>query len=97
MQINPAWENMKAFDYALSLSTQGLPAVWAAWGIIIEKRGYLSACVRDMVALGKKRRAKWFCAGQPSKAGHPHHPLYLRKDSTLEAFDIDSYMEMLRK
>ena len=84
-------KNMKAFDYALSLSAQERPAVWAAWGAIIEKRGYLSGCVRDMVELGKKRGAEWFCAGQRSKAGHPHHPLYLRKDSALKAFDIDGY------
>ena len=28
-------ENMKAFDYLLSLDLEGSPAVWAAWGTII--------------------------------------------------------------
>jgi len=86
-------ENMKAFDYALSLDEGCAPAVWAAWGTIIEKRDYLPACVRDMIALGNARGARWFSAGKKSKKGHPHHPLYLRKDSVLEEFDVESYVE----
>ena len=86
-------ENMAAFDYVLSLSES--PAVWAAWGAIIEKRGYLLDCLRDMIAIGEKRGARWFSAGPISKKGHPHHPLYLRKDAPLEPFDIDAYCRLL--
>ena len=85
-------ENMKAFDYALSLDENLSPAVWAAWGTIIEKRDYLPDCVRDMIALGNKRNARWFSAGKKSKKGHPHHPLYLRKDSPLDPFDVETYV-----
>ena len=85
-------ENMKAFDYALSLDKAGAPAVWAAWGTIIEKRDYLPGCVRDMIAIGTARGARWFSAGKKSKKGHPHHPLYLRKDSLLEPFDVEGYI-----
>ena len=85
-------ENMRAFDYALSLDAAGRPAVWAAWGTIIEKRNYLPACVRDMIALGHARGAQWFSAGKRSKKGHPHHPLYLRKDSLLDPFDVEGYV-----
>ena len=88
-------ENMRAFDYALSLDSAHSPAVWAAWGTIIEKRGYLPGCVRDMIALGNARGARWFSAGKRSKKGHPHHPLYLRKDAPLEEFDVSSYLESL--
>ena len=42
-------ENLEAFRYVLSMSQK--PAVWAAWGAIIEKRDYLFQCVRDMVAV----------------------------------------------
>lgn len=87
-------ENMKAFAYALSLSTEERPAIWAAWGAIIETRGYLADCVRDMIKVGESRNAEWFCAGRRSKKGHPHHPLYLRKDSPLEVFDVDRYLEL---
>ena len=90
-------QNMKAFDYALSLNREGSPAVWAAWGTIIEKRDYLPDCVRDMIAIGRARGARWFSAGKRSKKGHPHHPLYLRKDSPLEDFDVDSYLDSLEK
>lgn len=89
-------ENMKAFDYALSLDRTGAPAVWAAWGTIIEKRDYLPACVRDMIRIGEARNAVWYSAGKRSKKGHPHHPLYLRKDSVLEPFDVKGYLDALK-
>lgn len=90
-------ENMKAFDYALSLDRTGTPAIWAAWGTIIEKRPYLPACVRDMIELGNAHHAVWYSAGKRSKKGHPHHPLYLRKDSLLEPFDVDGYLNTLEQ
>ena len=94
---NPALhqENMEAFDYVLSLDKAGAPAVWAAWGTIIEKRDYLPGCVRDMIRIGETRNAVWYSAGKRSKKGHPHHPLYLRKDSVLEPFDVSSYLDHL--
>ena len=87
-------ENMAAFDYILSLSAA--PAVWAAWGNIIEERDYLIPSVEDMIAIGEGRGARWFTAGQRSKRGHPHHPLYLRKDSPLDPFDAAAYCAGLR-
>lgn len=88
-------ENMKAFEYALSLDQSGTPAIWAAWGTIIEKRAYLPDCVRDMIRIGNSFHAQWFSAGKRSKKGHPHHPLYLRKDSPLDSFDVDQYLNEL--
>ena len=84
-------ENMEAFRYILSLSKA--PAVWAAWGTIIEKRPYLSQCLQDMVEIGKAHNASWYCAGAVSKKGHPHHPLYLRKDEKLRPFDVTAYLD----
>lgn len=86
-------ENLEAFRYVLSMSEE--PVVWAAWGAIIEKRKYLPGCVRDMVRLGQEYGAGWYCAGAISKKGHPHHPLYLRKDEILKPFDIEGYLDML--
>lgn len=83
--------NMEAFDYILSLSPR--PAVWAAWGNIIEKRPYLKTCLADMIAIGERRGAAWFTAGKRSVKGHPHHPLYLKATSALDAFDIRDYCE----
>ena len=45
-------ENMKAFDYILSLSEN--PSIWAAWGTIIKKRKYLPLCVADMIHGGSE-------------------------------------------
>ena len=84
-------ENMAAFDYILGLSEK--PAVWAAWGSVIEQRDYLKRCVQDMIAVGEEHKACWFCAGARSKKGHPHHPLYLRKDSPLEPFAVSDYCQ----
>lgn len=82
-------ENLAAFAYALSLSDA--PAVWAAWGTVIEQRTYLPRCVRDLAEVGRRYGARWYTAGARSKKGHPHHPLYLRKDSVLDEFDVESY------
>lgn len=84
-------ENMQAFSYLLSLGER--PTVWAAWGAIVEKRAYLFDCLRDMAALGREASAQWVCAGAVSKKGHPHHPLYLRKDEKLRPFDMEHYLE----
>ena len=86
-------ENMEAFRYVLSISKY--PAIWAAWGAIIEKRKYLPDCVRDMVALGQEYGASWYCAGKITKKGHPHHPLYLRKDEILRPFNVAAYLKTL--
>lgn len=96
-QLNGALhrENMKAFDYVLSLYEGEHPAVWAAWGNIVETRPYLKTCLRDMVNIGKSRGAVWYSSGAISKKGHPHHPLYLRKDSGLDIFDMEKYLNIL--
>ena len=84
-------ENLEAFRYVLSIGEN--PTVWAAWGTIIEKRDYLKGCVRDMIEAGEEVGAKWVCAGKCSKKGHPHHPLYLRKDEIIRPFDVAAYLD----
>lgn len=87
-------ENMKAFEYIMSLSPS--PDIWAAWGTIIKMRPYLPACVADMAAIGERYNARWFTCGPRSRVGgHPHHPLYLRRDAALEEFDVVSYIDSL--
>lgn len=86
-------ENLEAFRYVLSISEH--PAVWAAWGAIIEKRKYLPDCVRDMLLAGEEYGAQWYCAGSITKKGHPHHPLYLRKDEKIKPFDVKAYLDKI--
>ena len=87
-------ENLEAFRYVLSISEK--PTVWAAWGAIIEKRKYLPECVKDMLKAGEAYGASWVCAGAITKKGHPHHPLYLRKDEKIRPFDVAAYLEGLK-
>lgn len=37
-------ENMKAFRWVLEQAGDS-PAIWAAWGTLIEKRAYLKKCL----------------------------------------------------
>ena len=46
-----------------------------------------------MVRIGEEYGAKWLCAGKRSVKGHPHHPLYLRKDEKTVPFDVKRYLE----
>ena len=97
LELNPVLhrENLKAFSWLLS-QFPSPPDLWAAWGAIIEKRPYLPTCVLDMAAVGRSFGARWFTAGSRSKAGHPHHPLYLKKDSPLDPFtDLEEYLNSL--
>ena len=88
-------ENLEAFRYVLSISEK--PAVWAAWGTIIEKREYLPQCLLDMLEAGEEYGAQWYCAGKCSKKGHPHHPLYLKKDEKIRPFDVAAYLRNLEE
>ncbi len=88
-------ENMKAFSYLLDLCGE-TPDVWAAWGTIILKRPWLADCVRDMAGIGLERGVRWFtCGPRSKKGGHPHHPLYLRRDAPLDPFDVEAYLDSL--
>lgn len=93
LMLNPHLhqENMAAFKYCLANAGKE-PAIWAAWGTLIDSRPYLRGCLHDMAATAERYGARWFTAGARSRQGHPHHPLYLRKDSTLDPFPIDSYV-----
>jgi len=90
-------ENLEAFRWLLR-SLPPSPSIWAAWGAVIEKRSYLPGCVLDLVDAARPFGASWFTAGPRSKAGHPHHPLYLKKDSPLEPFtDLIPYLNSLTR
>jgi hypothetical protein len=73
--------------------TKGLSAdIWCAWGTLIEKRPYLSRCLRDIYEVLSDNKCTFFKRGKISKAGHPHHPLYLRKTAPPEPFYIKEYV-----
>ena len=69
------------------------PVIWAAWGILIEKRPYLFDCLRDIFNIAKEYNSKWITFGNITKKSHPRHPLYLPINSKKLDFDILSYIE----
>jgi hypothetical protein len=73
------------------------PVIWAAWGTLIRIRPYLLDCLRDIYELSKNYDCDWITFGQLSKDGHPHHPLYLSKDSEMNEFDIEGYWKKMSK
>ena len=88
-------ENMLAFRALLETASRygGPPLIWAAWGAIIEKRIWLKSCVREMYENALAFQAEWVCAGKCSKKGHPHHPLYLKRNEQFHSFDIGGYVK----
>ena len=95
-EINPMLhkENMQAFQWILENSGKK-PIIWAAWGTNIERRKYLKECLREMINISNRYNAVWCKVGKCSVKGHPHHPLYLKKDSRIEAFDVKTYLTSL--
>ena len=87
-------ENMEAFRWLLEYVGEQ-PAIWAAWGTIINKREYLKICLQDMIAIAEEYDAKWIHAGKLLKSGHPHHPLYLPNTTQFNDFDIQNYIKSL--
>ena len=52
-------ENLKAFQFLLGQTK----TVWAAWGAVMETRGFLRDCMRDFVQAGQEVGARWYTAG----------------------------------
>jgi hypothetical protein len=69
--------------------------IWAAWGTLITKRDYLRNCLKDILEVSARFDCEWYSIGRKSKQGHPHHPLYLRSDETMDLFDVNEYMKGL--
>ncbi|UOQ88032.1 DUF1643 domain-containing protein [Agromyces endophyticus] len=64
----------------------------AAWGGLIESRPYLQPMLLDILQLTASAGCDWMSLGQPTKRGHPRHPLYMRGDTPLESFDTGRYL-----
>lgn len=71
--------------------------VWAAWGTLIEKRRYLISGLSRLHEVFMSAGASWITIGKLSKAGHPHHPLYLAHKSKFSHFDISGYLANLKQ
>lgn len=81
---------------AITRCLQDVPdfTLCAAWGTVIERRAYLPPCLVDIAATLASH--KWHSIGAPTKSGHPSHPLYVRRSTPLQPFDIAAYVETNR-
>ena len=84
-------QNQKWIYFALGSGYISQRTIWAAWGTLIETRRYLKECLKFLVDNSIVNH-KWITIGKRSNAGHPHHPLYLKRNSKAEEFDILQYM-----
>jgi hypothetical protein len=80
-------------DHINRIFSQHKGTAWAAWGTLIGKRTYLKICLKDIVRATAPHAVEWVTMGKRSKVGHPHHPLYLRLDSGLDAFNVEKYLK----
>jgi hypothetical protein len=71
------------------------PAVWAAWGTLITKRPYLAGCLADLFSASAGQNCEWLTIGEPTRMGHPRHPLYLKSTLETRPFDIAGYLRRL--
>ena len=76
------------------LNKYEITEIWAAWGTLITKRPYLKKCLSDIYSITSNY--KWITFGPSSKAGHPHHPLYLSSNARKKVFDLASYISQLK-
>jgi hypothetical protein len=71
--------------------------VWCAFEELNEKRDYLSRRLLELYQNLESASRNYFKRGAISKAGHPHHPLYLKKTAPMEVFDLKRYVEMVKR
>lgn len=67
--------------------------ILAAWGGLISSRPYLSALLGDILRLTSLAGCDWVSLGDPTKDGHPRHPLYVRADTQLRPFTVGRYLQ----
>lgn len=88
-----AWNMRSIADFADGRTLE----VWAAWGTLIGKRKYLPKLLTEIIALPGLANVQWLSRGRRSKAGHPHHPLYVPAEALLDAFDVSTYLANLER
>lgn len=65
----------------------------AAWGGLITSRPYFPELLRGIVQLTTEAGCDWVLLGEPTKYGHPRHPLYVRGDMPLQPFNAGEYLQ----
>jgi hypothetical protein len=86
-------ERIKNFGaIRLSIKHLKIDTIWVAWGDLIEKRKYIPYCLSDLYSKLSDLNLNWKIIGNPTKKGHPRHPLYKKTKSEFIDFDIEKYI-----
>lgn len=75
----------------IAMTVRGRPTLLAAWGGLVTSRSYLPALLRDILTITTDAGCDWVSLGDPTKDGHPRHPLYVRGGTPLVPFDVRRY------
>ena len=73
--------------------------ILACWGNNIFIRDYLLYSLKDIYQINNNinPNRKWFHLNNLTKSGNPMHPLYQPKDSIWNLFDIQNYLDKIKK
>lgn len=71
--------------------------VWLAYGDLIESRPYLKTCLLDLFSSLNELDIHWKIIQDPTRKGHPGHPLYKAVESSFRDFDIQRYIKEILK
>lgn len=66
--------------------------IWAAWGNLIQHRGYLPLALSELKGFIPPER-EWLRIGEFTKGGHPRHPSRMAYKETRHSFNIDAYLQ----
>lgn len=72
---------------------EAAPTFWAAWGVNIETRTYLSRALLGFSGLVQEVGGRWVHYGALSKEGHPRHPSRLAYSWDFHPFKVDPYLD----
>jgi len=76
-----------------SIKALGIKNIWVAYGDLIESRDYLRFCMADLYRNLNHHDLKWKIISEPTKKGHPRHPLYKATKSILIDYDMERYTD----
>ena len=75
-----------------SIQDLGIGTVWLAFGDLITSRDFLPHCLAQLYSHLKPLDLKWKIIAEPTKKGHPKHPLYKPTESPFVNFDMENYI-----
>lgn len=86
------WNIRKIIDLA---SKEENPVFWAAWGVNIQIRPYMTEAFKKLNVSVTDINGSWVHYGDLLKNGHPRHPSRISYKWSFSAFDTETYQSRL--